>query len=152
MGDRFLKCRAAQRLVSRLAPPLYCEIIEAGFREMSGDHLGLSGRALGVVAQEFGGALVQGAPAALQKAFVCGVLDQDVFEAIVRLGSIALDEKDVGLGEALQTRSEFGFFKVGDGLQKCEREVAPEHGADLSDLPSGPKPVEPSGERLLQSW
>ena len=30
------------------------------------------------------------------------------------------------------------------------REVAPEHGADLRDLPSGAEPVEPGGERLLQ--
>ena len=32
------------------------------------------------------------------------------------------------------------------------REVAPEHGADLRDLPSGAEPVEPGGERLLESW
>ena len=92
MSDRFLEGRTAQCLIARLAPPFDREIIEAGLGEMSGDRLGLRRRALGVVAQEFGGAPVQRSAAALQKAFVGGVLDQRVLEAVVRPRPIALDE------------------------------------------------------------
>ena len=53
-----------------------------------------------------------------------------------RLRPIALDEQDVGLGEPLQGRPEFGLGEAGDSLEKRLREVAPEYGADLGDLPS----------------
>jgi len=74
-----------------------------------------------------------------------------VLEAVVRPWPVALNEKDVGLGEPLQGRPEFGLGEAGDRLEKRLREVAPEYGADLRDLPSGAEPVKPGGERLLQS-
>lgn len=66
MYDRFLKGRAAQRLVAGLTPPFDREIIEAGLGEMSRDRFRLSCCALGIVAQELGGAPMQNSTAALQ--------------------------------------------------------------------------------------
>ncbi len=125
MGDRFLERRAAQRLISRLDPPFNRKIIKAGLCEMSGDHLRFGRRALRAVAQEFGGAPVERSAAALQEAVVGGVLDQHVLESVVRPQPITLDEKDVGLSETPQSRTEFGFFDVRDGFKKRVREVAP---------------------------
>ena len=118
---------------------------------MSRDRFRLSRCALGIVAQEFGGAPVQNSTAALQHTLAGGVLHQRVLEAVVRPWPVALNEKDVGLGEPLQGRPEFGFGEAGDSLEKRLREVAPEYGADLRDLPGSAEPVKPGGERLLQS-
>jgi hypothetical protein len=41
MGNRLLEGRAAQSLVSRLAPPFDCRIVEGGLGEMMGDRFGL---------------------------------------------------------------------------------------------------------------
>jgi len=65
MGDRFLEGRAAERLVARLAPPFDREIVEAGLGEVMRDGLRLGRRALGLAAQDFGGAAVQRLAAAL---------------------------------------------------------------------------------------
>ena len=72
------------------------------------DRLRLGRRPRRLVAQNFSGAVMQRLAAALQEAFVGGVLDQRVFEAIVRLGADALDEEDVSLDEALQRRRQSG--------------------------------------------
>ena len=85
MGDRLLEGRAAQGLVARLAPPFDREIVEAGLGEMMGDDFRLGRGALGLIAQDFGGAAVQRLAAALEQAVVGRVLDQRVLEAIVRL-------------------------------------------------------------------
>jgi hypothetical protein len=58
MGDRFLESRPAQRLVAGFTPPFDGEVIEAGLGEMMGDDFGLGCGALGLIAQEFGGAAV----------------------------------------------------------------------------------------------
>ena len=85
MGDRLLEGRAAKRLVAGLAPPFDREVVEAGFGEMVGDDFWLGLGALGLVAQDFGGAAVQRLAAALEQALVGRVLDQRVLEAIGRL-------------------------------------------------------------------
>ena len=54
MCDRFLEGRAAQRLIARLAPPFYGEVVEPGLGEMVGDGLGLGA----LVAQGVGRASV----------------------------------------------------------------------------------------------
>ena len=84
MGDRLLEGRAAQSVVARLAPPFDRLIVEASLREMIGDHFRLRRRALGLAGQDFGGAPVQCLPAALEQAFVGGVLDQRVLELVDR--------------------------------------------------------------------
>ena len=117
---------------------------------MSCDRFQLSPRALGAVAQQFSGAPVQRSAAALQQALVGRVLDQRVLEAVIRPRSVALDEKDVGLGKPLQGRPKLVLIEVGDRCEERVPKVATEHGADLRDLPSGAEPVEPGGERLLQ--
>ena len=66
MGNRFPEGRAAQGLIARLAPPLDREVVEAGLGEMMRDDFRLGRRALGLVAQELGGAPVQPLPAALE--------------------------------------------------------------------------------------
>jgi hypothetical protein len=58
-----------------------------------GDDFRLGHRAVGIVAQKFGGAAVQRLAAALQQAVVGRVLDQRVLEAIDRLRAGALDEE-----------------------------------------------------------
>ena len=87
MGDRLLEGGATQCLVARLAPPFDREVVEAGLGEMMRDRLRLGRRALGLVAQGFGGAAVRRLAAALEQAIVGGVLDQRVLEAVVRLRS-----------------------------------------------------------------
>ena len=77
MGDRLLEGRAAQGLISGLAPPLDGEIVEAGLSEVMGDSLALGRRA---VAQDFGGLRMERLTAALEQAVVGGVLDQRVLE------------------------------------------------------------------------
>ena len=56
MGDRLLEGGAAQGMIARFAPPFDCKIVEAGFGEMMRDELRLRRGALGLIAQEFGGA------------------------------------------------------------------------------------------------
>ena len=126
-------------------------MIEAGLGEVSRDRLRLGRRTLWAVAQEFGGAPVQCAAAALQQALVGRVLDQRVLEAVVRPRPLALDEKDVGLSEPLQGRPKLVLIEVGDSFEKRVRKVAVEHGPDLDDFPSEAEPIKPGGERLLQS-
>ena len=92
MGDRLLEGGAAKGLVAGLAPPFDGEIVESGFGEMVGDDFGLGRRALGIVAQDFGGAAVQRLAAALEQALVGRVLDQRMLEAIAGLRRSALDK------------------------------------------------------------
>ena len=98
MGDRFLECGATERLVARLAPPFDRQIVESSLGEMMRDRFRIGGM-LGVAAQDFGRAPMQRLPAALQQAVVGGVLDQRMFEAIVRLRRRALDIEQVGFGK-----------------------------------------------------
>ena len=106
MGDRLLEGGAAKGLVAGLAPPFDGEIVESGFGEMVGDDFGLGRRALGIVAQDFGGAAVQRLAAALEQALVGRVLDQRMLEAIIRLRRRSLGDEDVDIGEALQRRAQ----------------------------------------------
>ena len=146
MGDRLLEGRAAQGLVARSSPPFDREIVEAGFREVVGDRFGLG---LGV-AEDLGRAAVERLAAALEQAFVGSVLDQGVLEAIIGLRACVLDDQKVGLGEPLQRRAQAGLVESGDRLEQREGEIAPQHRADLRDLPRRPEPVEARSERLLQ--
>ena len=59
MGERLLERRTAQGLIARFAPPFDCELVEAGLGEICGDDFRLGRSALGLIAQEFGGAAVQ---------------------------------------------------------------------------------------------
>ena len=79
---------------------------------MMRDHLGLRRRPLRLVAQDFSGAAMERLAAALQEAFVGRVLDQRVFEAIVRLRADALNEENVRLDKALQRRRESGLVEA----------------------------------------
>ena len=125
MGDRLLEGRAAQRLVARLAPPFDRKVVEPGLGEMMGDDFRLGRRALGLVAQDFGGAAVQHLATALQQAVIGRVLDQRVLEAVGRLPSMALDEQDVGLGEPVERRLESGFVEASvAGLAEAGRAAA----------------------------
>ena len=142
MGDRLLEGGAAQRLVARLSPPFDREIVEAGLSEMMRERFRLGRRALGLVAQEFGGATVQRLAAALEQALVSRVLDQRVLEAVVRLRSVALDEQDVGLGKPLHRRPQASLVEAGHGLEQRMRKVTPEHCTDLRDFPCGAEPVQ----------
>ena len=55
MGYRLLERRAAERLVARSSPPFNRLGVEPSLREMMRDDLGLSRRALWIVAQNLGG-------------------------------------------------------------------------------------------------
>ena len=76
-------------------------------------------------------------------------MHQRMLETVVRPWPVALNEQNVGLGEPLECRQELSLDKIADTLEKRVREVAPEHRADLRDLPSSADPVKPSRERLL---
>jgi hypothetical protein len=56
MGDRLLEGGAAQRVFARLALPFDRQIVEAGLSEMMRKRFRLGRSALGLIAQEFGGA------------------------------------------------------------------------------------------------
>jgi len=64
---------------------------------------------------------------ALEQAVVRRVLDQRVLEAVVRLRSVALNEKNVSLGEPLQRRAQRAFIEASHGLEQPIRESAPQH-------------------------
>ena len=98
MGDRFLKGRAAERLVAGLAPPFDGEIVETGLGEMMGDRFGLGVR----VDQRVSGAAVKRLAAALEQALVGRVLDQRVLEAVGGGRRGAVDEQEVGFREPIQ--------------------------------------------------
>ena len=117
MGDRFLEGRAAKGLVARFAPPFDREVIEACRGEVMGDCLRLGCGALGLIAQDFGGAAVQRLAAALEQAVVGGVLDQRVLEAVVRRRRRALDEKDIRMGKPLKCPLQRWLVHFGDVAQ-----------------------------------
>src|SRR5271166_6741100 len=102
MCGRFLKGGAAQRLVARLPPPFYGEIVQPGLGEMVRNDLGLSRCLLSIAAKEFACASVQRLAAALEQTAVGRVLDQRVLEAIFGLRRSALDKQQVGVGKPIQ--------------------------------------------------
>ena len=104
MGYRLLEGRSPKSLIARPAPPFDREVVDARFGEMMRDRFRLGGLPPRLPAQDFSDPAMQGLAAALQKAFVGRVLDQRVFEAIVRLRADALDEENVSLGKAIQRR------------------------------------------------
>src|SRR6516164_9427026 len=130
MRDSFLEGRTTQRLIARLAPPFDREIVEARFGEMMGDRL----RLRAAFAQDFRGAAVQRLAAALEQAFISGVLDQRVLEAISRLRRGAFNEKEIDVGKALESGSESGVVDLCDGSQQRMGEAASQDRADLGDL------------------
>ena len=67
MGDRLLEGRAAERLIARPSPPFDREVVEAGLGEMVRDDFRLGRGALGLIAQDFGGATVQRLAALLSR-------------------------------------------------------------------------------------
>ena len=73
-----------------------------------------------------------------------------MLEAVVRLSSVAFDEKNVSLGEPLQRRLQRALVEAGHGLEQRVRESAPQHCADLRGLARGAEPIKPCGKRLLQ--
>jgi len=115
-----------------------------------GDDFRLGRSALGLIAQEFGGAAVQRLPAALEQAVVSRVLDQRVLEAIGRLRARALGDEEVRVGEPVQRQLEAGILDTADRAQQRIGEVPSQDGADLGDLARFAKPVEPRRERLLK--
>jgi hypothetical protein len=108
MGDRLLEGGTAQSLFAGLAPPFDGEVVEAGLGEMMGDDLPRGRGALGLVAQDFGGAAVQRLAAALEQVVVSRILDQRMLEAILRLVARALDDEEVRAGEPVERRLESG--------------------------------------------
>ena len=94
MGYGLLERRAAQRLIACLAPPFDGEIVEPSLREMMGNDFWLDGRAVRIVAQEFGRATVQRPPAALEQTVVGCVLDQCMLEAIIGPRRRTLDKTE----------------------------------------------------------
>ena len=66
MGNRFLESRAAQSLVTRLAPPFDCRIVEPSLGEVMRDRFRFGVR----LTQRVGGAKVERLPADLEKALV----------------------------------------------------------------------------------
>src|SRR6516162_3452428 len=109
MSDRLLKRGAVERHITGLAPPFDGEIVEAGLGEMMSDDFRLGSGALRVVAQDFGGAAMQGLAAALEQALVGRVLDQRVLEAIGRLRACAFGDKEVRVGEPVERGLEGGI-------------------------------------------
>jgi hypothetical protein len=95
-------------LVARSSPPFDRQIVEAGFREVIGDRFGLG---LGA-AEDLGRAAVERLPAALEQAFVRGVLNQCVLEAIIDLRACVLDDQKVGLGEPRQRRAQASLVEA----------------------------------------
>ena len=118
MRDSFLERRAAQSLVARSSPPFNRRVVEPGLGEMMGNDLGLSRRALWIVAQQFRGTAVQRLPAALEQAVVGGVLDQRMLEAIGSLRRRALDKQEVGVGEPVQRHLQRGLVEFGHVTQQ----------------------------------
>ena len=104
MRDRLLEGRAAKSLVTGLAPPLDCKVVETGLGEMVGNDFRLSRGGLGLIAQDFGSAAVQRLAAALEQAVVGSVLDQRVLEAIIGLGWRALDKQEVSVRKPFKRR------------------------------------------------
>ena len=150
MGDRLLKGRAAQSLIARLAPPLDREVVEAGLREMMGDDFRLDGGALRLSHQDLGGAAVQRLAAAPEQAVVSRVLNQRVFEAIVRRITGALDDEEVRRGEPVNCELEVGVVDPAHSARQRVGKITPQDSADLRDFACFAKPVKPRRKRLLQ--
>ena len=125
MGDRLLEGGAAKGLVAGLAPPFDGEIVESGFGEMVGDDFGLGRRALGIVAQDFGGAAVQRLAAALEQAVVGRVLDQRVLEAIARLWASAFDDEQVRVGQPVERGLEREVVDPADSARQRVGKISP---------------------------
>jgi hypothetical protein len=65
----------------------------------------------------FGDMSVNFATFAPQHAFVSGLLNQRVLEAIARIGSDAVDEDEIGVDKLLQRGAQLGFRRAGDRAQ-----------------------------------
>jgi hypothetical protein len=125
MGDRLLEGRAAQGLITRLAPPFDREVVEAGLGEVMGDGFGLGRRVFGFVPEDFARSAMERPAAALEKALVGGVLDQRVLEAIGRLGAGALDEQEVRVDKAIERGLQAAVVDRGYRSAVCDGFVDP---------------------------
>ena len=119
MRDSFLERRAAQRPVARLAPPFDGEVVKARFGEMMGDDFRLGRGALPLSDQDFRGATMQRLAAALEQAVVGRILNQRMLEAIVRLMSNPLGDKEIRLGEPVEPRLEGGSNRPASRTRKA---------------------------------
>ena len=88
---------------------------------MMGNRFWLGCGALGLIAQDFRGAAVQGLAAALEQALVGCVLDQRVLEAVFRLRTGALDDEEVGAGEPVKRGLEGGVADLADSRSTARR-------------------------------
>jgi hypothetical protein len=100
-------------------------IVETSLGEMMGDDFRLSCSALGLVAQDFGGAAMQRLSAALEQAVVGGILDQRVLEAIVRLRAGVLGDKEVRVGEPVERGLKGGVVGSAHDAQQRVGEITP---------------------------
>jgi hypothetical protein len=73
-----------------------------------------------------------------------------VLEDVARLGRGAAAEHQPGGEELVDRVLERRLRQPGHGGEELVRELAPDHGPDLRDLPDGRQAVEPGHQRVLQ--
>ena len=150
MRDCLLERRATKGLIASLAPPFDGLVVEAGPGEMMGDDFRRGRSALGLVAQDFGGAAVQRLTAALEQAVICRFLDQRVLEAIGCLLACAHGDEEVRVGESVERGLEGAVVDAADLAHQRVGEILPQDSADLRDFARITQPVKPRSELLLQ--
>src|SRR5208337_5286336 len=93
---------------------------------------------------------VQRLAATLEQAVVGRVLDQRMFEAVVRSRAGVLGDEEVRAREPVERGLEDWVLDLADSAEQRVGEIPPQDGADLRDFARFAQPVKPRGERLLK--
>ena len=101
-------------------------------------------------AQDFGDALMQDLPAALQEALIGRVLYQRVLEAVARLGRGPVAEHQPGILQLGERGAQRRLVAADDGMEQRVGKFPPDRGADLCDLLHRGEAVEARHQRILQ--
>src|SRR5262245_4553978 len=137
MRDRLVVGGSIQRPVTRLDPPLDGRLAEPRLREMMGDDLGLDVGCLQSIAQGLGNPPVQHLPATLEQVLVGYLLHQRMLESVNRFRRITAAEHKLRVLKLDERVLQRRLVAPDQRAQQRIRELAPDRGADLGDLPHG---------------
>ena len=150
MRDGLVVGGSVQRPVTCLDPPLNGGLAEPRLREMMGDDLRLGVSCLEPIAQGLGNAPVQHLPATLEQVLVGYVLNQRVLESVNGFRRLTAAEhklRVLKLGERVLQRR---LVEPDQRAQQKIRELAPDRGTDLGDLPHRGQAVEARHQRVME--
>src|SRR5215470_18871620 len=138
-------------MLSSLEPVIDGELNKAGFCEVVCRDFRLTRHNLGKpLLKRTRNLAVQLLPAALEKALIGGIPHQGVLEAVDLFRRFAMTENELRLLELSECMLQCGLVASHHRSQQGIGEVAPDDGADLTNLLHWRQPVEPRHQRVLK--